>query len=90
MGRGRNPSVTETQLLLEILLNQDRAVFAAEIADNLPITDERVRQLLAEAEADGFVEIKKVSSRNIYRLTPAGHAFLESALREAVAADHGK
>lgn len=90
MPRGRNPSVTSTQILLEILLNRDRAVFAAEIADELPVTGERVRQKCRDLEADGLVEITKVSSRNIYRLTPDGEAVLATELRELAAPGAGQ
>lgn len=84
MPRGRTPSVSNTQILLEILLNRDRAVFADEIATELPVTSERVRQLLEELEDDGHVNISKVSSRNIYRLTRTGHDHLAGELRTAI------
>lgn len=90
MPRGRTPTVTDTQILLEILLNRDRAVFADEIATELPVTSERIRQLLDELEDNGYVTISKVSSRNIYRLTAPGHDHLASELRSAVQPSTGK
>lgn len=90
MGRGRKATVTDTQILLEILLNRDRAVFAGEIAAELPVTSERVRQLLDDLEDEGYVTISKVSSRNIYRLTRAGHDHLASELRAAIQSYSGK
>lgn len=90
MARGRTPTVSRTQILLEILLNRDRAVFAGEIAAELPVTDERVRQLLDDLQADGYVTMSKVSSRNIYRLTRAGHDHLATELRAAVQSYSGK
>lgn len=84
MGRGRKASVSNERLLLEILLNRDRAVFAVEIASNVPVSKERVRQMLAELEEGGYVEKNKISGRNLYRLTDAGFRFLSTELREQI------
>ena len=84
MGRGRNPSTSETQILLEIFLSRDRAVFGVEIAERVPIGGERVRQILQELESEGLVDKRKVSGRNIYRLTDEGYGQLADELRDAV------
>ena len=84
MGRGRNAAVSDTRVLLEILLERDRAVFGAEIAENLPISKERVRQILANLEEEEFVEIEQISGRNIYRLTDEGFEHLAEELREQI------
>ncbi|MFW6435416.1 MAG: helix-turn-helix domain-containing protein [Halovenus sp.] len=84
MGRGRNRSASDVRVLLEILLHRDRAVFGAEIAENLPVSKERVRQILGQLADDGYVEINQVSGRNLYRLTDSGFEHLAEKLRETV------
>lgn len=84
MGRGRNPSVTDSRLLLELLLARDRAVFVAELADQVPLTQERVRQLMTDLESRGLVEQNMVSNRNLYRLSDAGLDLLAEDLRDAL------
>ena len=81
MGRGRKSSVSEDRVLLEILLNRDRAVFASEIADELPVGKERVRQILSTAVAEDRVQKESVSGRNLYRLTEEGFNQLSATLR---------
>jgi predicted ArsR family transcriptional regulator len=84
MARGRKPSTSETRVLLELLLTPNRAVFTGEIADELPIDTERVRQIMSDLDDAGYVETKKVSGRNLYRLTDKGHEKLAEELRELV------
>ena len=81
MGRGRKSSVSENRVLLEILLNRDRAVFASEIAEELPVGKERVRQILKTAVAEDRVQKESVSGRNLYRLSDNGFDDLAAALR---------
>jgi predicted ArsR family transcriptional regulator len=81
MGRGRKSSVSENRVLLEILLNRDRAVFASEIAEELPVGKERVRQILKTAAAEDRVQKESVSGRNLYRLSDDGFDHLAAALR---------
>jgi predicted ArsR family transcriptional regulator len=81
MGRGRKSSVSENRVLLEILLNRDRAVFASEIAEEVPVGKERVRQILKTAVAEDRVEKESVSGRNLYRLSDDGFETLATALR---------
>jgi predicted ArsR family transcriptional regulator len=81
MGRGRKSSVSENRVLLEILLNRDRAVFASEIAEELPVGKERVRQILKTAAAEDRVQKESVSGRNLYRLSDNGFDHLAAALR---------
>lgn len=81
MGRGRKSSVSENRVLLEILLNRDRAVFASEIAEELPVGKERVRQILKTAVAEDRVQKESVSGRNLYRLSDNGFDHLAAALR---------
>jgi len=81
MGRGRKSTVSEDRVLLEILLNRDRAVFASEIADNLPVGKERVRQILSTAVTENRVQKESVSGRNLYRLTDEGFTRLAATLR---------
>jgi len=85
MGRGRKASASDERILLELLLQPDRAVFTAEIADQLPIDKERVRQKMEEfSEEEGWVHIDEVSGRNLYRMTSRGNEHLSSVLRNAI------
>jgi predicted ArsR family transcriptional regulator len=70
--------------MLEILLNDDGAAFAAEISETVPIGKTRVRQILAELAEDDLVCIKNMSDVNIYRLTEEGHSELLSHLRAEI------
>lgn len=85
MGRGRTPSTSETRIMLEVLLVPDRAVFISEIAENVEIGKERVRQICKnDLEPAGLIEVKKVSNRNLIRLTDSGHEQLAEQLRKAI------
>jgi predicted transcriptional regulator len=84
MGRGRTPQTSKLQVLLEILLVRDRAVFGSEIAENVDVGKERVRQLCASLAEQGYVKINEVSGRKVYRLTDEGYAYLAAELREAI------
>ena len=83
MGRGRNPSAPETRVMLEIFaISRDRPAFTNELAEELPIDNERVRQILKELTEDrGWVEKNKVSGRNLYVLTEEGYEHLMEELR---------
>lgn len=84
MARGRKSAASDERVLLELLLYTDRAAFGPELAENLPVGDERVRQILSELEEDGFVDISKVGGSNVYRLTDAGFEHLTKYLRDNI------
>jgi DNA-binding IscR family transcriptional regulator len=84
MSRGQPPKVTENRILLEILLQPDRAVFSGEIADNVDVSRERVRQLLRGLSDNGLVEITDAGNQNVYRLTDDGYAQLADVLRAKI------
>lgn len=84
MGRGRKPKTTKLNILLEIFLKRDRAVFGSEIAENVDVGKERVRQVCEELNEEGYVEIKVVSGRKLYRLTDHGFEYLGEELRKAI------
>jgi DNA-binding IscR family transcriptional regulator len=84
MSRGQPPKVTENRILLEILLQPDRAVFSGEIADNVDVSRERVRQLLRGLSDNGLVEITDAGNQNVYRLTDDGYAQLADVLRTKI------
>jgi len=71
---GPKKKVSDTRLLFEILASEERSVLAAEIQSNVPLgTVQAVRDRLnALADEDGYVAIKSVSNRNLYRLTHEG------------------
>lgn len=77
--------VTDERLLLEFLLSPDPAMFTSELAENLPITRQRVGQLLTELEEDGLVTSKKASGRNVWWLTPKGREFITDVVRSEIA-----
>jgi Mn-dependent DtxR family transcriptional regulator len=84
MGRGRNPSVTSDRLLVELLLHRDRAAFSSEIADRVPVGQERVRQILKELSEQGLVRVDNVSGTNVYRLTDDGFDEVSTLLRDEI------
>jgi len=76
--------VTRKRILLEILLEPDRAVFPSEIAANVDVGTERVRQLCRDLADDGLISVEQLPNGNIYRLTDSGLARLAPQLRDAV------
>jgi Mn-dependent DtxR family transcriptional regulator len=68
--------------MLEIFAIRDRPAFTKELAEELPIKKERVRQILKRLNEDqDWVEKNKVSGRNLYALTEEGHEHLMEELR---------
>jgi predicted ArsR family transcriptional regulator len=84
MGRGRKPTVSDDRLLLEILLQPDRAVYSGEVADNVDIGQEAVRKRFRSLEEDGLVEVTELESHNIYRITEDGYEQLAKSLRDTI------
>jgi len=84
MTRGRDPSVSRTRVLVELLLHPDRAIYTGEVAEQLLVGTERTRQLLGDLEADGLIAITDVRGRNVHRLTDDGLDNLRSELREEI------
>lgn len=79
---GADRIVSNERILLEFLLTSDPALFTSEISDNLPITRQRVGQLLKELEKDGFVTSKFASNRRLWWLTADGHDYIASYARD--------
>lgn len=67
--------------LLELLIRQERAVFAGQLAEELDVTPQTVRNNMDELAEGGYIEKDKVSGRNLYRLTDAGWEYLGERLR---------
>jgi len=84
MTRGRTPSVTADRLLVELLLHRDRAAFSSEIANRVPVGQERVRQILNELSEQGLVCVDNVSGTNVYRLTESGFDEVSALLRDEI------
>lgn len=74
--------VPDERLLLEFLLSPDPALFTSEIADNLPITRQRVGQLLDPLMEEGLVTSKYASGRRLYWLSPTGREYITAVARE--------
>jgi predicted transcriptional regulator len=83
---GPKRQVSDTRLLFEILISEDRSVLAAEIQSNVSLgTVQAVRDRLNKLATDtDYVEIKTVSSRNMYRLTGAGRQKVAEAVRDSL------
>jgi len=82
MGRGRKPAASDGRVLAELLIRDSRAVFAVELADELPVGKTRVRQILSELADDGLVDIQEISGRNLYRLTDNGRERATAWMRD--------
>jgi len=80
MARGRTPAVSDERLLIEILLHQDRMVIAGEIADQVDVTNQTIRDRMTELENQGRVEHERVSNRYLYGLTDDGLSSLKTLL----------
>lgn len=80
---GRDRSVTDERILLEFLLTSDPALFTSEVSAELPITRQRVNQILEELEnEEGYVTSKRASGRRLWWLTPKGHEYIAEVARE--------
>jgi len=80
MARGRNRSVSDVRLLLEIMLQRDRPLFSSDL-EALPLSRERCRQILRDLDNEGLVRIETVNARNLYYITDEGFAVLADELR---------
>jgi len=80
---GPKRQVSDTRLLFEILISEDRSVLAAEIQSNVALgTVQAVRDRLNTLASDTeYIKIKTVSNRNMYRLTAAGRQHVAAAVR---------
>jgi Mn-dependent DtxR family transcriptional regulator len=84
MGRGRPPTITDDRLLVEILLHSDRRVFSSELAGELPVSNQTVRDRMAELETEGYVNIERLDGGNLYLLSDDGVERLTTLLREEI------
>jgi predicted ArsR family transcriptional regulator len=83
MGRGRNPSVSDERVLLEVLLIDEKLITVQKIASTLPIGEERTRQILEQLESDGDVDVEHAAT-NFYVLTDQGYNRLAAHCREEI------
>jgi len=79
---GTDREVTNERILLEFLLTSDPALFASEVSENVPLSRQRVAQLLDELEEDGFITSKHASGRRLFWLTDDGHMYIAAQARE--------
>ena len=81
---GPKKQVSDIRLLFEIMASEERSVLAAEIQSNVPLgTVQAVRDRLNElAEESGYLTIKSVSNRNLYRLSDAGKEKVTAEVRK--------
>jgi len=74
--------VTDERVMLEFLLTSDPAMFTSEIAERLPVTRQRVGQMLDTLESEGFVTSKHAAGRRLWWLTEKGEEYITSVARE--------
>lgn len=86
---GREKTVPDERILVEFLLTSDPALFSSEVADNVPLTRQRVNTILDEMEDDGYLMSKKASGRRLWWLTDKGHDHLTQFLRDELFTDDG-
>jgi len=83
--RGPKPKVSDERLLLELLARDSDATLAREIEPAIDLglqqTRDRLNDLASETE---YVSFRKVSNRNLYRLTEPGRDHLIDIMRESL------
>jgi predicted transcriptional regulator len=80
MTRGRERSVSDVRMLLEIMLQRDRPLFSSDLED-IDLSRERCRQILRELDDEGLVTSETVGSSNLYYITDDGFQVLADELR---------
>jgi predicted ArsR family transcriptional regulator len=73
--------VSDKRLLLEVYLCET-PVFVRDVAANVEIGTEAVRQRLEKLESGSLVEVSRSNDVSIYRLSEAGVTELSKTLRE--------
>jgi predicted transcriptional regulator len=83
---GPKPKVSDDRLLLELLVSENRAVFAGQVQENVNLdTIQGVRDRLNDLCNDTpYVVKKEVSGRNLYSLTDEGRDHIVKQLRSLV------
>jgi predicted ArsR family transcriptional regulator len=81
MARGRPESFGDDRLLIELLIHMDRALFTSELADELDVTNQTIRERMDSLSDEGKVVINEMGSGNLYRLSDDGKAYLRELLR---------
>jgi predicted ArsR family transcriptional regulator len=81
MARGRPESIGDDRLLIELLIHTDRAVFTSELADELDVTNQTIRDRMESLSDEEKVVIDEIGSGNLYRLSGDGKAYLRELLR---------
>jgi len=80
--RGSDRKVSDDRILLEFLLSPDPALFTSEISDPLPLSRQRINDLLNNMEERGLVTSKTASGRRLWWMTTEGHKKVSEAARE--------
>lgn len=81
--KGPDREISDQRLLVEFVLSSDPALFASEIAENVPYTRQRVSQRLDEIEdKEGYVTSKVASGRRLWWLTDKGREYVAKLLRK--------
>lgn len=80
---GPDREVTDERVLLEFILTADPALFASEVAENLPVSRQRVTTLLDNMEEDeGWVTSKHASGRRLWWISSTGRKQAAEELRK--------
>jgi predicted ArsR family transcriptional regulator len=80
--RGSDRKVSDDRILLEFLLSADPALFTSEVSDPLPLSRQRVNDLLNELEDEGLVTSKTASGRRLWWMTAKGHEQVVKSARD--------
>lgn len=82
---GPKRTVSDSRLLFEIFVADGGSVFASEIEPEVALsTTQGVRDRLNELLDTQYLEVRKVSGRNLYSLTDAGQARVLADVREVL------
>jgi len=81
MGRGRPQSVSDDRLLIELLIHPDRGVFTSELADELGVVNQTIRDRMKDLQNDGLICTTELKGGNLYRLSEDGNDYLKDLLR---------
>lgn len=83
---GPKRKVSNLRLMMELYVAEDGAQFATQVQENVPLsTVQGVRDRLNEiVETTNYIEMSKVSGRNLYRLTDEGKSHVLAELRDRI------
>jgi DNA-binding MarR family transcriptional regulator len=77
---GRNPTISDAEILREVRMLPDPVVTASEVAERIDMTRQGTNNRLSELTEKGFLKRKEAGSRAVvYWLTDAGKELAATA-----------